>query len=452
MPRLNNNNAMKTTQQHLDALLAAEGDSSELNGVTTAVKAFQRKQRITSQTESSVFQWISTTRELQQLEQTLSAQIERMQNELGLSTSRPLSDEEQQMDNLLSLQEQLEEDIREQRQRTMQLVLDQRNHCDIPPTLSKALESLHTQAQEGEVDMLKEELMSKFDAIKHEHDKTIQDARSLRVKNAAVETLQRKRDKIEKEGLIQVECLRKRMIERSNISANRAITEARQNELQATLKLMRLQQQQQKESSEEQSLQEILSNHCRAAEDKLLSMKQRNLSRQALSKHHLQNVYDRNKENSTALLRTFEEEMMKQRNTRLHKERTTFREAQRELKMLAQKEAEEMQAREREINKVKLMRLAASCPYQEKILDLESDVLKTTKARQNDFYRRQNDLADFQRGTLRSFSDERCFSDNKYRLAHALHEAGINNTLAARDAVRNAIPRNEERTTGIRPY
>ena len=442
---------MKTTQQHLDALLAAEGDSinAGIDDARRSVEAFQRKQRIKSQTASSVFQWIRTTRELQQLEQTLSSQIERMQNELGL-TSRPLSDEEQQMDNLLSLQEQLEDDIRNQRQRTMRLVFDQRNHCDIPPTLSKALESLHT--QDGEVEMLKEELVSKFDAIKREHDKTIQDARSIRVKNAARETLQRKRDEIEKEGLKEVECLRKRLIERSNISANRAMTEAKQNELQATLKLMRLQQQQQKESSEEQSQQEILSNHCRAAEDKLLSMKQRSLSRQALSKHHLQQVYDRDKENSTALLHTFEEEMIKQRHTRLHKERTTFREAQRELKMLAQKEAEEMQEREREINKVKLMRLAASCPYQEKILDLESDVLKTTKARQNDFYRRQNDLADFQRGTLRSFSDERCFSDNKYRLAHALHEAGINNTVAARDAVRNVIPRKEERTTGIRPY
>lgn len=440
---------MKTTQQHLDALLAAEGNSSELIGITSTVEAFQKKQQVASQTKSSIFQWITTTRELQTLEQTLTVQIERMQNELGLSSS-PLSDEEQQMDNLLSLQQDLEEDIREQRQRTMQLVFDQRNHCDIPPTLSKALESLHT--QDGEVEMLKEELISKFDAIKHEHDKTIQDARSIRVKNAARETLQRKRDEIEKEGLKEVECLRKRMIERSNISANRAITEARQNELQATLKLMRLQQQQQKESSKKQRQQEILSNHCRAAEDKLLSMKQRALSKHRLSEHHLQQVYDRDKENSTALLHTFEEEMMKQRNTRLHKERTTFREAQRELKMLAQKEAEEMQEREREINKVKLMRLAASCPYQEKILDLESDVLKTTKARQNDFYRRQNDLADFQRGTLRSFSDERCFSDNKYRLAHALHEAGINNTVAARDTVRSVIPRKEERTTGIRPY
>ena len=440
---------MRTTQQHLDALLAAEGDSSELSGFTTSVEAFQKKQQIASQTLSSVFQWIKTTRELQQLERTLSAQIERMQNELGLSSS-PLSDEEQQMDNLLPLQEELEEDIRGQRQMTMQLVFDQRNHCDIPPTLSKALESLHT--HDGEVEILKEELISKFDAIKHEHDKTIQDDRSVRATNTAIETLRRKRDKIEKEGLKEIECLRKRMIERSNISANRAMTEAKQNELQATLKLMRLQQQQQKESSKKQSQQEILFNHCRAAEDKLLSMKQRSLSRQALSKHHLQQVYDREKENSAVLLHTFEEEMMKLRNNRIHKERTTFREAQRELKIVAQKEVEEMQERERETNKVKLMRQAASCPYQEKILDLESDVLKTTKARQNDFYRRQNDLADFQRGTLRSFSDERCFSDNKYRLAHALHEAGINNTVAARDAVRNVIPRKEERTTGIRPY
>ena len=54
----------------------------------------------------------------------MTAQIERMQNELGLSSGR-LSDEEQQMDNLMSLQEQLEDNIREQRQRTMQLVFDE---------------------------------------------------------------------------------------------------------------------------------------------------------------------------------------------------------------------------------------------------------------------------------------------------------------------------------------
>ena len=83
---------------------------------------------------------------------------------------------------------------------------------------------------------------------------------------------------------------------------------------------------------------------------------------------------------------------------------------------------------------------------------LSSDIHKSTKARENDVYGGRSKLADFQSGTMKSFTDEKVFSDANFRLGHALHESGLANSAYARDAVRSVIPRTEARTTGIKPY
>ena len=100
----------------------------------------------------------------------------------------------------------------------------------------------------------------------------------------------------------------------------------------------------------------------------------------------------------------------------------------------------------------RLNNLAASVPYYKDIMNKSSDIHKTTEARKQDVYGGRSKLADFQSGRLKSFTNEKVFSNANFRLGHALHEAGVANSAYARDAVRNAIPRVEARTTGIKPF
>ena len=191
---------MKSTRQHLDELLAAEGDE-RFDGITASVKAFRRKQTLESQMKSSTFVWIETTRELSQIEHTLSTQIERIQNDLGVAAS-PRSQEPQKenamslvettLNNALSAQNNenlfrkmiletkqslftlgeelehqciaLEEETRLQRHRALQLVSDERNQKrdSLPPSLIKALDSLCMLDAGNEVELLKQDLVTEF--------------------------------------------------------------------------------------------------------------------------------------------------------------------------------------------------------------------------------------------------------------------------------------------------
>lgn len=102
----------------------------------------------------------------------------------------------------------------------------------------------------------------------------------------------------------------------------------------------------------------------------------------------------------------------------------------------------------------KLSALAATVPYYSAIINTRSDIHKSTIARMNDIYELPSsggDLADFQQGLkkLRTFTNDTFFSDTKFRLAHALHEAGVANTAYSHAIVKQLIPRVTERTTGI---
>lgn len=99
--------------------------------------------------------------------------------------------------------------------------------------------------------------------------------------------------------------------------------------------------------------------------------------------------------------------------------------------------------------------VAASVPYYEAIHSITSNIHKTTSCRKNNIYDpyASTKLLDFQRQDgMSSFTNERVFSDTKFRLGHALHEAGVANSLYAREIVRRLIPRLPERSTGIAPY
>ena len=455
---------MKTTKQHLDALLAAEGDS-KFDGFAQSVKTLRRKQNVQTHSQSATFEWIKTSRELSQLEHNMTQQLERMQNDVGLISS-PRTQEQLELDAMSlviglkdalemspnmnesrhremildtkqrlnkmeeNLEQQcaaLEEETRMQRHRALQLVSDGNKQCNIlPPSLLKALDSLRTMVDEdSEVELLKQELLGELEAAKHKRDKVHYEM-------------------IKKKGLDQIERLRKRIIEKSRLSTNKAKNEAKQRELRAQLNLLRTQQQLSDTQNQESSRP-----NSNVADDKVIVVQKRLEAMQVLAKHQLRQVQDHEKENAEVLL---QEEMMKQRTMCFNKERSTFRQEQRQQKRIAQQEAEDKMTRERELQFERLKTLARSCPYQKKIADLSADIHKSTNARQNDFFRRQSDLADFQLDRHTSFTDEKLFSDKKFRLANSLHEAGINKTIAARDVIRNVIPRTEERTTGIKPY
>ena len=117
----------------------------------------------------------------------------------------------------------------------------------------------------------------------------------------------------------------------------------------------------------------------------------------------------------------------------------------------AQHEIELRAIRERE--KVdRLNALAATVPYWDKLVAAEADLSKTTKARENDVYCEDlTGLYTFQQGEgkLRSFTNEKVFSDVRFRLGAALHAAGVSQTAASAAMIRQLIPRAPERTTGI---
>ena len=92
----------------------------------------------------------------------------------------------------------------------------------------------------------------------------------------------------------------------------------------------------------------------------------------------------------------------------------------------------------------KLSQLAATTPYYDSIADVQSNIHGTTACRENDVFQgNTTGLASFQHGLSTGFSDEKIFSNRLFRLGHALREAGAASTVAARDAVRREIPRQQ---------
>ena len=100
-------------------------------------------------------------------------------------------------------------------------------------------------------------------------------------------------------------------------------------------------------------------------------------------------------------------------------------------KAQAQKVAEEKAAartlaRLEEKRCEKLNRLAASVPYHETLTTISANIMKSTAATDASKYQHDKScLSDFDLSNQSFFSEERLFSDPKFRLGHALREAGV---------------------------
>lgn len=251
--------------------------------------------------------------------------------------------------------------------------------------------------------------------------------------------------KIFEENALKVIGNRIKDLENAHIS----IVSQNQNRRKSQELSLRIQRQrmEHKKNIETKHLKHIKQDNAKNARE-LRLLEANMISKQALRNNNVANVQD-----STSLAAELQLEVIRLSKHQLNKERTQNRETQRRHKLKSKENEQMMSARAEEQRLYRLRALAASVPYYKTIINTVSDIQKTTEARKNDVYTsRDKSLADFQSGQLKSFTNDKVFSDSKFRLANALHEAGLAQSAYAKNIVRNAIPRQEERTTGIKPY
>jgi hypothetical protein len=110
--------------------------------------------------------------------------------------------------------------------------------------------------------------------------------------------------------------------------------------------------------------------------------------------------------------------------------------------------------REQIAKEKRLHKLAKSTPYYSSLKEITSNLEKPTASCLNAIYEPSDSCyrGDFQRGVMTGFTNEKLFSDPKFRLAYALHESKVASSAYSCAVVKHLIPREPERTTGIQPY
>jgi len=142
--------------------------------------------------------------------------------------------------------------------------------------------------------------------------------------------------------------------------------------------------------------------------------------------------------------RKYQEELDRIERIKANGERVSYRVTRLLNKMDEKRKALTEATRAEELKYERLSQLAATVPYWDNILDVQANIHANTVARENGAYHEDaTGLTAFQHGLskLQSFTNEKVFSERRFRLGHALHEAGISQTAAARDAVARAAPR-----------
>lgn len=273
-----------------------------------------------------------------------------------------------------------------------------------------------------------------------------------RQKQIAIDEYDTKRTELIKQGLKDIASLRVELEKQYSCMKEQVKNSQKNQEFRLRLKLLRKhrEEMQQEEVSRQyhEQAKEAYDKH-----EKETSLLQRQLqTKQAIWKSHSDKMFEKEEERHDVFQQFYKKEVSRITNNRANEERTMHRQDQHNIKLLSQQKAasEATKAEERRLQR--LSALAASVPYYRNIVTTSSDIYKTTEARKNDVYAGRGELADFQSGKFKSFTEERVFSDSKFRLGNALHEAGVANTTYARDVIRRMIPRREEHTTGIKPY
>ena len=254
---------------------------------------------------------------------------------------------------------------------------------------------------------------------------------------------------IERQGIIAVKKLISDIEKRNESTEAERLIRVKSNELRLRLQAQRIER---IEANEHRGATNVVAEKGSPSNaHREMQSKQRSLRvKQALWNDESKNTHER-----VSMADEINKAALRISQHRANKARTIHRALQLQDKIQSKKNADTAAAKTEERRLEQLCALAASVPYYKNIIDATPDIYKTTEARKADiFTKRDTSLADFQCGLhqLKSFTNDKVFSDSKFRLANALHEAGLARSSYARDVVRNAIPRKEERTTGIRPY
>ena len=256
---------------------------------------------------------------------------------------------------------------------------------------------------------------------------------------------------IESNGLKEIQRLRNQFTSTSERKRVQDDNELKRKEMSLRVKAMRMEKEAKKVENEIQA--QAMAKKTGEDNDKELQRIQRLIeAKRTILKHQTKQMEDSMETRTNEFQNDFISELKGLQQQQMNRERSKFRQGKLISKEVAKQEACQQAARLEEKRLAKLSNLAASVPYYQSIMDTTSDIHKTTKSRENDVYGGRSKLADFQSGNLKSFTNDKLFSDKNWRLGNALHEAGVANSTYARDIVRAQIPRVEARTTGIKPY
>lgn len=267
------------------------------------------------------------------------------------------------------------------------------------------------------LDRLKKELPGKSEReiIEYIECRKVQKANKQRAEAAAGD-LKRKCRSLESEGLKEIEKLLDDFNALLKTNSGHIENESKRKELQLRLKAMRIDREVIQKTNADREMQALSK---KVGEDCRKELQRANLmlkNKQAIIQHQTQQFAEIQKENCTNELKsnfTVEIESLKRQHS--NRQRSIFRETQITNKLLEQKKAEEEASAAEKARLEKLNNLATNVPYYNSIMERSSDIHKTTQARKNDVYGGRSKLADFQCGNLKGFSNERIFSDAKFR-------------------------------------
>jgi len=369
------------------------------------------------------------------------------------------------LDNIDGMFAVLSDEIAQYRRGVMSLTsnVESDNNEQLPTSISRALDSVRTLLKEhhadddGEIDIFEQGLREKFETVHTEYKSILEFESSTtppcwaeksqiifnkattlnnglrcssglvdRLKKelpgkperveAAAEDLKRKCRSLESEGRKEIEQVVEDFNAWLKTNAGQIASETRKKELHLRLNAMRLERKEIQRTNADRKMQaqsKRVGEECRKELQRANSMIK---NKQAIIQHQTQQVAEIQKENCTTNLKSdfaVEIESLKQQHS--NRQRSIFREAQITNKLLEQKKAEEEACAAEKARLEKLNNLATNVPYYKTIAEKTSDIHKTTQARKNDKYGGRSKLADFQCGNLKGFSNEKVFSDAKFR-------------------------------------
>ena len=279
----------------------------------------------------------------------------------------------------------------------------------LPAPLASALDSLRSLLQRndhtddgGEIDDLQHCLSIKFEEAPTDCDPNQQKLADLEKKCHA----------IEKDGLEEVERLRELFLARFQTTKADIETNLRRKGLK--LKLMTLRHERE-ESQKSEAERQVQATAKKVGDDYQKELKRalRVLeTKHAVLKHHADQSGVEQENCNARLKDDFADEIESRRRQQTNQTRSNLRKARIDSKNLAQRTTKEEAAKAEESRIERLNAISASVPYNR---NKQSDIYKTTEARKHDVYAGPSTLADFQCGNLKSFTQEKVFSDPKFR-------------------------------------